>query len=57
MAGMIPTTDHDPGPPPVYSDSGGFLIPVLLDGHRWIAIPPGDPIATYLVEEGGHGSG
>ncbi len=54
---MIPTADHDAGPPPIYSDSGGFLIPVLLDGHRWIAIPPGDPIATYLVEEGGHGPG
>ena len=44
-------------PPPIYSDSGGFLIPVLLDGHRWIAIPPGDQLATYLVEEGGHGPG
>ena len=44
----IETADHDEGPPPLYSGSGGFLVPVLID-HRWIMLPPGDPLAEYLV--------
>ena len=46
---MIPTADHDAGPPPIYGAPFGVLVPVLLDGHRWVMNPPGDPIAARLV--------
>ena len=46
---VIPTTDHDAGPPPLYGAPHSVLVPVLIDGHRWAMIPPGDPIAAYLV--------
>ena len=56
---MIPTADHDAGPPPLYGDPFGFLVPVMIDGHRWVVLPPGDPIAEHLVEPGTgrHGQG
>lgn len=47
---MIPTTDHDAGPPPLYSAPLGVLVPVLLDGGCWVIMPPGDPIAEHLVD-------
>ena len=47
---MITTADHDAGPPPLYGAPLGVLVPVLIDGHRWAVLPPGDPIATYLVD-------
>ena len=50
---MTSTTDHDAGPPPLYSGSGGVLVPVLLDGHRWALLPPGDPVAAYVVDREG----
>ena len=46
---MIPTADHDAGPPPLYGALLGVLVFVLLDGHRWVMIPPGDPISARLV--------
>ena len=49
MAGMIPATDHDAGPPPLYGAPLGVVVPVLIDGHHWVMIPPGDSIAAHLV--------
>ena len=40
---MTPTTDHDAGPPPLYGTPLGVLVPVLLDGRRWVMVPPDDP--------------
>ena len=51
---MIPTADHDAGPPPLYSGPLGVLAPVLLDGHRWAVLPPGDPIAGHLMGDIAH---
>ena len=51
---MIPTTDHDQGPPPLAVGNVDHLARVLLDGHRWALLPPGDPIAAYLLD--GEGS-
>ena len=47
---MIETTDHDACLPPLYSGPGGVLVPVLLDGHRWALLPPGDPVAVHLID-------
>ena len=52
MAAMIETTDHDQGSPPLYSGPVGALVAVLLDGHRWAMVPPGDPVAAHLVDKG-----
>ena len=52
MNSAIETTDHDAGPPPRYGAPLSFLVPVMIDGHRWVALPPGDPIAEHLVEPG-----
>ena len=49
---MIPTTDHDQGPPPLWGAPLGVLVPILLDGYRWVMIPPGDPIAVHPVGAG-----
>ncbi len=46
---MIPTTDHDAGPPPLYGVPLGVLVPVLLDGRRWAVLPPGDPLVDHLA--------
>ena len=51
---MIETVDHDQGTAPLYCGPVGHLARVLLDGHRWATIPPGDPIAEHLVAAGGH---
>ena len=52
MDSAIETTDHDEGVPPLYGAPLGALVPVLIDGRRWIVLPPGDPIAAHLVEPG-----
>ena len=54
MTAITETTDHDAGLPPLILPAIGFLVPVLLDGHRWAMVPPGDPIAQHLVD--GEGS-
>ncbi len=46
---MIPTADHDQGPPVLYSGPVGALATVRLDGHRWAMMPPGDPVADHLI--------
>ena len=45
----IETTDHDAGPPPLHCTPHSFLVPVLLDGRRWVMVPPGDAITQHLV--------
>ncbi len=50
MAAVIPTTDPDQGPPPLYSGRVGALVAVRLDDRRWAMVPPGDPVADHLVE-------
>ncbi len=47
---MIPTTNHDAGPPPLYSGPVGALMAVRFDGRRWAMVPPGDPVAAHLVD-------
>lgn len=49
MAVMIPITDHEAGPPPLYGAPLGVLVPVLIDGHRWAVLPPGDPLVDHLA--------
>lgn len=46
----IPTADHDANVPPLFLPPLGVLVPVLLDGHRWIVAPPGDPVAEFLLD-------
>ncbi len=57
MTPAIETTDHDQGPPPLYCGSGGFLVPIMLDGHRWALLPPGDPVVAHLVNHDVEGHG
>ncbi len=45
----IPTTDHDQGAPPLYTGSGGALVPVLLDRYCWALLLPGDQLAEMLL--------
>lgn len=49
MIPAIEAADHDAGPPPLYSGPLGVLAPVLLDGHRWAVLAPGDMIADHLL--------
>ncbi len=47
---MIPTADHDANLPPLLVGEVAHLARVLIDGHRWAMMPPGDLIAVYLLE-------
>ena len=50
MTSIVETVDHDEGRPPLYMGAvPGFLALVLIDGHRWVVVPPGDAIAQYMV--------
>ena len=46
---MIPTTDHDAGPPPLIVGDVDQLACVLLDRHCWALLLPGDQIAELLL--------
>jgi hypothetical protein len=56
MISVIPTTDHDCGPPPLYGPPVGVLIPVLIGGWRWTMVPPGDPVVDHLAALDAEGS-
>ncbi len=51
---MTETADHDQGQPPLYCGPAGALVIVLLDGQRWAALPPGDPLADRLAADAIH---
>ena len=54
---MIETTDHDQGPPALYSGPGGALIAVLLDGRRGAMVPTGTTRANTLINRKPGGGG